>query len=1185
MSNQNFRVKNGLEVGNITIDSGSGIITATKFVGDGSSLTNLPSGGGGGTSDFVRTDAGIHTLGNVGVGTSSVTSVLNLGNPSIGDTSNYVLTYGNFDVFVSGGIGTHSAKHFDFETDGNGNTYVVGGFYDNYNGNNNYLGFFIPRKSFISKINSSQKLEWDISLSSSTEGYNKSSEVCGICSITDGDIVVAMKSYFNVEVSPDSLNQLSFVKINSLGSIQWQTTINNIQFNEILNRTNEFRRVFITTDSSGNIYASGSYRLTRLSPDNTSFIIKLDSSGNILFNYTLYNTSGPKQFVLKNSNLYWFGIVNSSGDKIRVVKLDLDGDIVWDRWFISKTTFSSPQNFTKFNVDNNENIYFFTRIFDWGSFGFGVGGYGHGYIVEKYNSNLVFQWSKRINTTITGNSGNANAYAYNSSIEVDTNENVYVVGINVNEKSRHSFGYDIFKLNSSGSYIWKRFLSVPSLSYEEDNNSPTAVGGALAKVKITEDSIKIIGDVATPNVSKDFLSGDSNFNRETNPTSSWWKKINSDTISTLVANLDLNGNSIGLYGSYSVEDLEITRNHNVLRLVGNDRTTSVVTDVLNVSGVATNFYSIVSNVGIGTTVGVSTFTTGSIGLSTATLYGGGFFQNGNYPKLKTNIREPFNLTISGTTKLSKLIVEDIEFGSSGQSLHTIAIGYSAGFHKNTATPQSREPDYNAKYNTFIGAYSAPSIEANRIFLYNNFIGYRAGNYNYGGVHNNYLGSFTGYYSGGEYNNFFGACAGYGNSWGERNVFIGCRAGAFMTGSNNSIAIGAAAGGWGGGYGAWSNIFLGSYAGAKTPDNTCYYGYNSSNIFFGTGAGQYASGSYNNFFGAYAGANNVTGSYNNFFGYCSGYSNQTGQHNNFFGRYTGYSNTTGCYNIFFGDNTGPYNTTGYRNNFFGAYAGFCNTTGYYNNFFGDNTGYFNTTGYYNIFFGSRAGCTNTTGTFNTFLGSWTGISTSASNKIIMGHGGGYNKHFDAPDTTKDFQLAIGIRTSSAPANYWLVGNENFNIGIGTTNPTSKLEVGGTVTATAFVGDGSGLTGILTSGSLVGYATEGYVDNAVDGRWTLGANGFSDYTFTGVGFIETTNDPVIYLARGRVYEFVNNSGGSHPFEIRESDGGSAYNIGVTNNGAASGTIRFEIPFDAPNTLYYQCTAHSGMGNTISVYPNTI
>ena len=139
-----------------------------------------------------------------------------------------------------------------------------------------------------------------------------------------------------------------------------------------------------------------------------------------------------------------------------------------------------------------------------------------------------------------------------------------------------------------------------------------------------------------------------------------------------------------------------------------------------------------------------------------------------------------------------------------------------------------------------------------------------------------------------------------------------------------------------------------------------------------------------------------------------------------------------------------------------------------------------------------------------------------------------------------------------------------VGIGTTNPTEKLTVVGVTSSTLFYGDAS-------------YTTSG--------RWILGADGTSNYTFVGIGFTQTTNDPVLYLARGRVYEFVNNSGGSHPFQIRVSDGGAAYSDGVTNNSAASGVIRFEVPFNAPNTLYYQCTNHSGMGNTISVYPTTI
>ena len=137
----------------------------------------------------------------------------------------------------------------------------------------------------------------------------------------------------------------------------------------------------------------------------------------------------------------------------------------------------------------------------------------------------------------------------------------------------------------------------------------------------------------------------------------------------------------------------------------------------------------------------------------------------------------------------------------------------------------------------------------------------------------------------------------------------------------------------------------------------------------------------------------------------------------------------------------------------------------------------------------------------------------------------------------------------------------------------------VNGNTLLNDGLTVTGVSTAGSF-----EGDGSDLVSGRWTLGANGITDYTFTGIGFTVTTNDPVLYLARGRVYEFVNGMG-AHGFEIRESEGGSAYNAGVTNNGTLNGTVKFEIPMDAPNTLYYQCTSHSGMGNTISVYPNTI
>ena len=68
------------------------------------------------------------------------------------------------------------------------------------------------------------------------------------------------------------------------------------------------------------------------------------------------------------------------------------------------------------------------------------------------------------------------------------------------------------------------------------------------------------------------------------------------------------------------------------------------------------------------------------------------------------------------------------------------------------------------------------------------------------------------------------------------------------------------------------------------------------------------------------------------------------------------------------------------------------------------------------------------------------------------------------------------------------------------------------------------------------------------------------------------------RGQKYRFINNSGGSHPFQIREASGGTAYSTGVTNTGASSGNIDFAPTYDSPAQLVYQCTSHSGMVGNI-------
>ena len=218
----------------------------------------------------------------------------------------------------------------------------------------------------------------------------------------------------------------------------------------------------------------------------------------------------------------------------------------------------------------------------------------------------------------------------------------------------------------------------------------------------------------------------------------------------------------------------------------------------------------------------------------------------------------------------------------------------------------------------------------------------------------------------------------------------------------------------------SNIKIGDVS----TGSSVSYGIAINNFFAGESAGQFTTdGTDNNFLGSQAGKNNTTGSSNNFLGYQAGYENTTGYSNNFIGDQAGYNNIDG-----------------FGNNFLGAAAGISNISGYYNHFSGVYAGYANTTGSNNVYIGYAAG-SNETGSENVIIGS------DQSTPILNGSN----------------QLVIG-----AVSGTWINGNSSYNVGIGTTNPTSKLTVtgdvlvSGVVTATSFRGDGSQLTGISASG---------------------------------------------------------------------------------------------------------------------------
>jgi len=194
----------------------------------------------------------------------------------------------------------------------------------------------------------------------------------------------------------------------------------------------------------------------------------------------------------------------------------------------------------------------------------------------------------------------------------------------------------------------------------------------------------------------------------------------------------------------------------------------------------------------------------------------------------------------------------------------------------------------------------------------------------------------------------------------------------------------------------------------------------------------------------------------------------------------------------------------------------------------------------------------------------------------------NLNINAVNVVLSEDLSIGGEISSN-----LIVDSLYSVGIGTTNPTSKLTVVGDVNVSGVVTT-SQLSGYKSLFGSVGFTTHTFIVTV--------ASKTSNHRYNGFGsangyYIDGVESPFLTLLPGKTYRFDQSDASNAGHQLRfylESNKTTEYLENVVFNGTAGSFgayTQITITDTCPIVLHYQCTSHSLMGNSLQTNSNSI